>query len=395
VIARLAETQLAFERQEAPAAIVLADYWNAPRDAQVAGAAATDRRGMTGSARLLQDITRLDQYAFATDRRKLELTKTLSLARLDPFAFQRFRETGVMRFATPAELFDRDFPGHYLRLIRRVHTSVIALIPPAQGIKATLSTTGISRVVIGGDVFQTSVVNRPPESVALTAAQNASGIVELEQQGQSEMLLPFEGLGVDTTWEFRMPQAANPIDYRSIADVLVTIVYTALDSPDYRPEVISTLDPKVGGDRPFSVRQQFADQWYDLTTGVPSAVRFRIERGDFPANLSELTIRNVVLYFVRRPGERFEIPVDGLRFSEAGSSGAVGGPAQSLNALIDARQGNAASWTGMIGRSPIGTWELALPHTDEITGRFQRGELEDILLVISYEGRLPAWPEKA
>ena len=151
----------------------------------------------------------------------------------------------------------------------------------------------------------------------------------------------------------------------------------------------------MGGDRPFSVRQQFADQWYDLTNGVPSAVRFRIERGDFPANLSELTIRNVVLYFVRRPGERFEIPVDGLRFSEAGSSGAVGGPAQSLNALIDARQGNAASWTGMIGRSPIGTWELALPHTDEITGRFQRGELEDILLVISYEGRLPAWPEKA
>jgi len=32
---------------------------------------------------------------------------------------------------TPIELFDRDFPGHYLRLVERARTSVIALIPPA------------------------------------------------------------------------------------------------------------------------------------------------------------------------------------------------------------------------------------------------------------------------
>ena len=135
-----------------------------------------------------------------------------------------------MIFATPAELFDRDFPGHYLRLIRRVHTSVIALIPPSQGIKATLSTTGISRVVIGGDRFQTTVVHRPPESVALTAAQSGCGS-SISTRRPGEMLLPFEGLGVDTTWEFRMPRPANPFDYRAIADVLVTIVYTRVQQP--------------------------------------------------------------------------------------------------------------------------------------------------------------------
>ena len=47
-----------------------------------------------------------------------------------------------MGFVTPLELFDRDFPGHYLRLIKRVRMSVIALIPPNDGIHATLSTTG-------------------------------------------------------------------------------------------------------------------------------------------------------------------------------------------------------------------------------------------------------------
>jgi Tc toxin complex TcA C-terminal TcB-binding domain len=47
-----------------------------------------------------------------------------------PAEFQAFRETGVLTFATPMQVFDWDFPGHYLRLIKRVRTSVMALIPP-------------------------------------------------------------------------------------------------------------------------------------------------------------------------------------------------------------------------------------------------------------------------
>jgi len=35
--------------------------------------------------------------------------------------------------------------------------------------------------------------------------------------------MPFESMGVDTTWEFQMPKAANQFDYRTIADVLFTI----------------------------------------------------------------------------------------------------------------------------------------------------------------------------
>lgn len=63
-----------------------------------------------------------------------------------------------MRFTTPMEMFDRDSPGHYLRLIRRVRTSVNALVPTTEGIRATFSNTGISRVIIGGDSFQAATV---------------------------------------------------------------------------------------------------------------------------------------------------------------------------------------------------------------------------------------------
>jgi hypothetical protein len=197
--ARLAENQLAFERQEAPLSVVIrADYWQPP--AATAGnssgnAQSPDRKGLTGVESLLQDLTQLDQYAFDTDRRKLQLTRTISLAQLDPFAFQRFIETGVLRFATPMDLFDHDFPGYYLRLIKRVRVSVVALIPPTRGICATLANHGISRVVVPGALsgFETTIVRRDPQLIALTSPANSTGLFDLTDT-QSGMLLPFEGL---------------------------------------------------------------------------------------------------------------------------------------------------------------------------------------------------------
>lgn len=401
-VARLAENQLAFERQQVPPAFIQSDYWSAPREGVAdvtADGAAPDRRGLTGSARLLQDIYRLDQYAFETDRRKQQLTKTISLARLDPVAFQSFRQTGVMIFATPSEMFDRDFPGHYLRLIKRVRTSVIALIPPTDGIKATLTTLGISRVVIGGDLFQTTVVNRAPESVALTSPINATGLFELEAQNQGEMLFPFEGQGVDTRWEFLMPKAANQFDYNTVADVLLTIEYTALDSPDYRAQVVQQLDRNISSERPFSFHHQFADQWYDLNNSElvappqqPMVVRFTTRPEDFPPNVSELTIQHVTLYVACREGADKGVEVRHLHFTEAGQSGQLGGAANAPDGLLSTRQANAANWAPMIGKSLVGEWELAFPDTQEMRDRFKNGEIEDILFVLTFSATTPEWP---
>jgi hypothetical protein len=136
-VARLAEYQLAFERQERPLSLIRPDYWQPASSATGASGAnsqSPDRRGLTGAERLQRDLTQLDEYAFNTDKRKLQITRMISLAQLDPFAFQRFRQTGVMRFATPMDLFDHDFPGQYLRLLKRVRVAVIALVPPIQGI---------------------------------------------------------------------------------------------------------------------------------------------------------------------------------------------------------------------------------------------------------------------
>lgn len=396
-MAQLAAGQLAFERQEVPPPYIQADYWEAPSDGDTGGnvdGKAPDRRGLTGSARLLQDIYQLDQYAFDTDKRKLQLTKTISLAAMAPTEFQRFRETGVLLFATPMEMFDRDFPGHYLRLIKRVKTSVVALIPPTQGIRATLSTTGRSRAVIGGDVFQKVVANNGPQVVALSSPRDATGLFELDQQ--AEMLLPFEGMGVDTNWELRMPKAANLFDYRTIADVLITIEYTALHSFDYYQQVVQTLNPRVSANRPFSFRHQFADQWYDLhnpdQTATPMTVRFQTGREDFPPNLERLKISQIALYFARASGKTFEVPVSYLRFTEQDGAGPVGGGSTSVEGVISTLKGNAGSWTAMLDKAPIGEWELSLPGTMEMKQRFKNEEIENILFVITYSGRTPGWP---
>lgn len=396
--ARLAENQLAFERQEPPAALIQSDYWQALDDSMPSDntqAAPVDRHGLTGSARLLQDLYRLDQYAFDTNKRKLQLSKTLSLALMAPSEFQQFRETGVMRFATPMGLFDRDFPGHYLRLIRNVSMSVVALVPPTEGIHATLSSGGVSRVVIGPDVFQTTPIRRDPELVALTSPTNASGVLELDPQNLG-MLQPFEGSGVDTSWELRMPKAANFFDYRSLADVLMKFDYTALPSWDYSRQVIDSMRQTTSGDRPFSFRNELADQWYDLhnpeQTTTPMVVKFQTLLQDFPPNISSLKIQHVVLHFARRNGTLFEVPVRWLRFVEDGTPGATGGAATSIDGIISTRRGNAGSWMSLVGRHPVGDWELALPDTEEIRGRFANADIEDVLFVLTYAGRTHEWP---
>ena len=389
-MAQVAAAQLAFERQENAPPYIQADYWTPPSEGLGPGEGTEDRRGLTGSARLLQDISQLDQYAFETARRKLQLTKTFSLAR-NPIEFQRFRETGVIIFATPMDAFDRDFPGHYLRLIRGVRTSVIALLPPNREIAATLTAVGVSRTVVGGAIFQKVAINHGPRSVALTSPRNATGVFELDQP--SEMLGPFEGMGVDALWELRLLRAANALDFPGVADVLVTVEYTALDSFDYRLQVLQSMPSRVSADRAFSFRRDLADAWYDLhnpdQTETPLAVSFPVTRADFGPNLDQLRIDHLAIAFVRGAGT-FEIPIAALRHTGADGGPPVGGSAISVDGLVSTRVGNAGAWFPILGREPMGTWQLVFPDTFQT--RKDLLKLEDILLVITYSGRAPEWP---
>ena len=399
--ARLAAAQLAFERQGEPPPAIALDYWQAPTENGAGGddAGAIDRRGLTGAERLLRDLVELDQFAFETDRRKLQLSKTLSLAQLAPLELERLRTTGVASFATPSELFDRDFPGHYMRLTKRVTVSVVALVPPTEGVHATLLSSGISRVVVGPEIFQPIVVRRAPQSVGLTTPVGASGVFTFEPR--TEFTNPFELDGVDTSWEFRMPPAGNRFDFDTIADVLVTLDYTALESDDYAQQVVRRLARRFDGERAFSIRHDFPDTWWDLhnpdQTATPMSVAFDVSAADFPPNVDDVEIEHVAVAVSSRSPVPRGLTVR-LRFAETPAPGEPPVPATSwlpaspVEGIASTRRGNASAWLALIGKRPQGRWYLSIPDTDEIREWLEAEELSDLLVVLSYSGRTPPWP---
>lgn len=408
-IAKLAQRQLAFERQEPESGIILDDYWTYTSSASQlnTNGESVDRKGMTGSVRLLRDITRLDQQAFLTDRRKTVITKNISLASHDSLAFVRFRETGVLNIATNMDLFDRDFPGDYLRLVKRIRISVIALIPPLDGIKATLSSTGISRVVRGGDRFVETVIATQPETIAISAPISAAGAIELLPE-QSEMLLPFEGLGAASSWVFSLPKAANAFDYSTIADVIFSIEYTSLYSDLLRQQVIQRFnaDRSFEGERAFSLRQHFADEWYnlhhpELFDDASKKLRPTVEltRSDYPPNLTDgsLKLKHLSIYVVRKEGILDEATISDLSWSWEGQTGpTTNSTFATRNGLLSTRDIPATAWLGNTqDPSSVGRLSFKLGgsfNNKPIENALREGLITDILVAVSVRGQLPLWP---
>jgi hypothetical protein len=394
-LARLAQAQLAFERQEPSRELIQADYWQGPPDPGALGDT-PDRRGLTAAERLLQDIAQLDQFAFDTDRRKLQLTQTLPLSRFAAVELQQFRKTGVLTFATPQSLFDAEFPGHYLRLVKRIRLSVLALLPPVRGVRATLSASGVSRAVVVRDTFDTVTLRRDPESIAFTSAVNATGLFELAPEDGK--LGPFEGMGVDTVWQLELPRPANPFDYRTIADVLFTIEYTALSSTEYRDDVVRTLSGTVSADATFSVRDQFPDAWFALNN--PDALddpadRMRLKlpltTDDFPRNLDAIQVEQLTLFAVRDDSLAEELTVLSVKHVIPGTT-VTAGQVITGDGVAGTRHPGAAPWQTFVGTSPVGEWEFQLPDTVAVRSWFARELIKDLVVVFTVSAETPQWP---
>ena len=166
---------------------------------------------------------------------------------------------------------------------------------------------------------------------------------------------------------------------------------------DYRQQVVQQLDRTVSADRLYSFRQQFADQWYDLhnpeQTAAPMTVSFPTTREDFPSNVENLFTQQLALYFVLAEGTTLGPVPMALSFAGQSFPTAVAGQAAPTpEGIISTRLGNGAGWMPLLGRAPVGDWSLTLPDTGEVRNLFASDAIEDILFVITYTGRTPAWP---
>jgi len=410
--ARMAQATLEFERNEA-LDFISYGYWD------------SEKKGLLSGDQLLLDINKLDDHYISNNTRKLEKTKYVSLSYMAPEALIELKSKGKTIFNTSMSWFDRDQPGHYQRIIKSIRISVLALIGPGTNFNATLSTISPSRVILNPlDPIPVDVLRI--QSVALSSASNASGLFELNYR--DERYLPFEGCGVDVTWELEMPKASNRFDFNSIIDVIMTIDYTALADSDYKKVVISEIGTDAGGMLPVSLRTWFPDTWYHFNnpiwlpplaggddpyaegnTPAPYSLKLTLTRQMFPPNEEKHGVVRAALRFSISDGN-IRLPLRKIKFT------AENGQVFERSNLKTGEGGYIPLESGFKGLLPFGVWELVIdrdtapealwkkkpadgtPIMENITAANPRhvlnmDKINDIIIAITYSAKLE-WPEE-
>lgn len=371
-----------------------------------------EKKGLLAAEQLQKDLDKMEQYRLSTLTRNKEIEKTISLASIAPAEFQQFRQTGIFEFNTLNQWFDRDFPGHYRRLIRDVSVTTLALVPPTEGIHATLANRGVSQIMAGPPFEKPSVIYRLPESIALSGPNKATGLFELRPD--DPMLFPFEGSGVETSWRLEMPKGANRFDYNTILDIYLTVKYTALEDRSYREKILAEMRQDEEGYvntqsvRYFSLKRDFPDQWYLLhhpkqaldQRQQPYGMEIPLKSSDFVPNEERRTIKKVTVAvqkseFEKPPSmsladyQKEVVPLV-IEFKPDGAGASV-----KRNFEIRETHVPLEDFNGM---KPYGTWTMNLNtgHTSHPlifpvpppTGTPETKWLDDILFVVEYQAKV-------
>jgi hypothetical protein len=250
------------------------------------------------------------------------------------------------------------------------------------------------------------VIRQDPQSVALTSPTAATGVFELDMQ--AELLNPFEGSGVDTSWILELPRAANPFDFNSLMDVVISIDYTAFFSADLRERVIKALPREAGGDRLISVRRDLPDVWYDIANSQTTSARITvpISRRMFPPGVEDVEVRELSIsaHSTAATPCRFAVAPSVIRGTVTDTATQI----VATDGIASSRQSAAASWragsqsshpSALLPRSAETHWSFEITDDPSATGsdrsilaQLREGEVDDILIVFSFSGRRPAWP---
>jgi hypothetical protein len=112
-------------------------------------------------------------------------------------------------------------------------------------------------------------------------------------------------------------------------------------------------------------------------------------------------MQHLLLYFAHTNGQEDQLSWDDAQLltrlsftftTGTGQKTTIAGEARPIDGVISTRRGNGTNWRPMTGqdKSPSGKWVLELPK--EANAYFQNEAIEDILFIITYSGRTPAWP---
>ncbi|WP_327085047.1 hemopexin repeat-containing protein [Nonomuraea sp. NBC_01738] len=254
-VARSAERAFQYEQGVSESHIQPA-YWESRRNGLLAG----EGLGL--------DLERLGKAYLDADARGLEITKNVSLLALDPMAVLALRHTGSCEFALTEALFDRDFPGHYKRMLKAVSVtfeggagvcatltqldSRTVLSPDARAVKYLLDPKGAPPDALRFDW-------RPSQQIALSDDEEGAGLFEL--RFDDDRYLPFEGSGAISRWRLAGPVMAD------LADVTITVRYTASQGGDAFATAVRGMLKPYQAAHYLDVAETFPEEWAAFAAG--------------------------------------------------------------------------------------------------------------------------------
>jgi len=242
------------------------------------------RNGLLAGEKLLQQLRQMEAAYLDQNKREYEITKHVSLAEIDPLALLELRETGSCKVTLPEWLFDRDWPGHYMRRIKSVSLTVPVVNGPYAGVncKLTLLKSSVRKSTLLNSGYARDDENQPDQrfsdyygavqSIVTSSGQSDAGLFELVFR--DERYLPFEGAGADSTWRITLDKQTNQFDPTAVHDVVLHVRYTAREGGEaLKDGALGALgvDPDgATGHRLFSAKTDFPDAWHIFTTGEDS-----------------------------------------------------------------------------------------------------------------------------
>jgi hypothetical protein len=351
----LAEQALEFERQR-QYNVIRFDYWK-ERD-----------QGLMGVDRLRTDLETLANEKLVNETRKHQITRTISLAQIAPLELAHIRQTGQLSLTTLEDWFERDFPTHYLRLIKGVTVNIVALVPPTEGVRATLTQFGITRTLVraSNGRYRSIEIKRDPERVALSSSVGATGLFT-PLLPESQYLNPFEGSGVAGNWLLEMPRSSNPyLNYDDILDVQLVLQYTSLDDPAKK----ATVPLAAQGAATYSLKLNFPDPYYDLhnpsfvqgAAGSPYRLIFQTDERFFAPNQRMRRLSGITVYF-DQDGRTYR-PLTTLRYTPNGSDTPIVFWSQSIASPLGAKRLILSAADREKARPLSGIWTLEFSNDE-------------------------------
>jgi hypothetical protein len=368
------------------------------------------KRGLLAGERLYHDLKRMETAYLDQNQREYEITKHVSLSRLDPLALAQLKQTGECFVSVPEAIFDLDFPGHYMRRIKYVSLTIPCVTGPYVGVNCTLtllkSSMRHSNSLVNGATYVRQGEEDPRfkdsngaiQSIVTSSGQNDSGLFETNLR--DERYLPFEGSGVISEWHIELPRDFRQFDYDTISDVVLHLRYTARDGGEsLRNQAVTDLqnalneflrtEGQKGLALSVSLRHEFPSEWHRFLNpprlqegsgGDPTlTMKLGPERFPFMFQGRPITINEIELFVKIKPDFASTHNESTLKLSfEAGTNASDHAlEIKPWNGLLR----GAKSPGGELGNWTLTGWLIAGGSTHE---RIDPNAIEDILVVCHY-----------